>query len=102
VGTSTLVTAKRVVLKLGVSVLSIALVQSVMAQATAYQTVTLAVNADYEGADAGQAVGYSFSANASAGTLASTTRSVTLSLTNHCNAGDPVASVPLKGSSRWE
>jgi hypothetical protein len=101
-GTSTLVTVKRVVLKLGVSVLSIGLVQSEMAQATAYQTVTLAVNADYEGADAGQAIGCSFSANASAGTLASTTRSVTLSLTNHCNSGDPVASVPLKGSSRWE
>jgi non-ribosomal peptide synthetase component E (peptide arylation enzyme) len=35
-----------------------------------------------KGADAGQGITYSFSANASAGTLASTTRTVTLTLTN--------------------
>lgn len=34
------------------------------------------------GADAGQAISYTFSANASAGTLASTTKVVTLTLTN--------------------
>lgn len=165
---------KRLVLILGVAVVSIGLVQSAMAQATANQTVTLAVSAVYKistsgdpgaltisngtagvdaltpatdnsttysitqnvantvkitahmdaampagytlmlslastkgtsagsvdisnatsgsavdivtainrGADAGQAIGYSFSANASAGTLSSTTRTVTLTLTN--------------------
>ena len=34
------------------------------------------------GADAGQAIGYTFSATASAGTLASTSRTITLTLTN--------------------
>jgi hypothetical protein len=40
------------------------------------------VTAIHKGADAAQAIGYSFSANASAGTLSSTTRTVTLTLTN--------------------
>jgi len=42
------VTMKRLVLILGVAVLSIGLVQSAMAQAAANQTVTLAVNAVYK------------------------------------------------------
>jgi len=40
------------------------------------------VTAIQRGADANQAIGYSFSALASAGTLASTSRSVTLTITN--------------------
>ena len=40
------------------------------------------VTAINRGADAGQAIGYTFSANASAGMLSSTTRTVTLTLTN--------------------
>lgn len=40
------------------------------------------VTAINKGADAGQAVTYTFSANASAGTLSSTTKTVTLTLTN--------------------
>jgi hypothetical protein len=62
---------KRLVPILGVAVPSIGLVQSAMAQATANQPVTLTVRAVHKGADAGQAIGYSFSANASAGTLSS-------------------------------
>jgi hypothetical protein len=70
-GTSTEAAMKRAVLILGVAVLTVGLVQSAMAQATANQSVTLAVSANRDGADAGQAIGYSFSANASAGTLSS-------------------------------
>ena len=66
------VTMKPLVPILGVAVPGIGLVQSAMAQATANQSVTLAVSANRDGADAGQAIGYSFSANASAGTLSST------------------------------
>ena len=40
------------------------------------------VTAINEGADAGQAIGYTFSALASAGTLSSTAKTVTLTLTN--------------------
>ena len=40
------------------------------------------VTAIHEGADAGQAIGYTFSALASAGTLSSTSKTVTLTLTN--------------------
>ncbi len=40
------------------------------------------VTAINKGADAGQAIGYSFSALASAGTLSSTSKTVTLTLTN--------------------
>lgn len=40
------------------------------------------VTAIQRGADAGQAIGYAFSANASAGTLSSTAKVVTLTLTN--------------------
>lgn len=52
-----------------------------ISNATSGSAVDMVTNIQ-RGADAGQAIGYTFSATASAGTLASTTKTVTLTLTN--------------------